>query len=111
MACPISTGVFTEVASTVILLGTLSTGGVESFTVTFCVPELELPFESVAVQITLKVPTVKPSFGALFVIVTAKISDASASPNSTGVLSPVASIITSGGTLITGAVVSTIFIF
>ncbi|MNI33424.1 hypothetical protein D3C73_873730 [compost metagenome] len=69
VACPISTGVFTAVASTVKSSGTLNAGFVVSTTVIFCTPVEALPFASVAVQITVVSPSGYAD-GALLSIVT-----------------------------------------
>ena len=111
VACPISTGVFMAVASDILLSGTFKTGGVLSVTVMFWVPVVELPFASVAVQVTFVVPTEKPSLGASLVTVTANMSLASASPRFTIVFSASASTVLSFGTVRLGLVVSTIVIF
>ena len=97
--------VFTPVASMMMSTGTLTTGFVVSTIVTFCTPVVAFPFSSVAVQITSVVPIGK-SAGALFVIVTLKISVAVACPIATGVLTAVASVSISAGKLSTGFVVS-----
>ena len=106
-ASPIFTGVPIAVASAFIASGTVSTGFVVSTIVIFCSAVEAFPFSSVAVQITVVVPTGK-SAGALFVVVTLKISLVVGEPKSTSVLTAVASIVISLGATIVGFVVSTI---
>ena len=57
VACPISTGVLTAVASAFISAGTVNTGLVVSFIVIFCSFSVTFPFSSVAVHFTILVPT------------------------------------------------------
>ena len=109
VASPISTGVFTAVASVVISSGFISNGFVVSSIVTFCTAVVSFPFASVAVHITSVVPIGKVS-GALFLISTGNMSIASASPISTGVIMSVASFVISPGILSSGGVESTILI-
>ena len=106
IASPIVTGVLTSVASMIISLGIVSTGLVVSVIVIFCCTFVLLLFSSVAVQVTVVVPTGK-STGASLVTVTLKMSVASACPISTFVLTSVASFVISSGILVnTGAMVS-----
>ena len=71
-----------------------------------------MPLSSVAVQVTVVVPTEKV-VGASLVIVglESAMSDAVAEPIATGVLVPVASTLTSAGAVIDGDVVSTTVTF
>ena len=57
VACPIFTGVFTDVASAVIASGTVNTGAVVSTIVTSCSAFETFPLSSVASHVTLVVPS------------------------------------------------------
>ncbi|MNI35688.1 hypothetical protein D3C73_897210 [compost metagenome] len=57
VAKPISTGVFSAVASTVLSAGKVRVGFVVSTTVIFCTPVVTLPLASFAVQVTSVVPS------------------------------------------------------
>ena len=104
---PNSTGVpSAAVASTTLSAGAFSSGGVVSSTVTCCVLTVLLLCSSVAVQVTVVIPTGNTS-GALFSTVTSKMSLYSGVPNSTGVPSAaVASTTLSAGAFSSGGVVS-----
>jgi len=103
-----------EVLLTVMSAGTVMTGAMVSITVTFCVAVAWLPPKSVAVQVTIVVPSGKPPAGASFVITgSPPASLAVASPSGTMVNgpSPVASNARmSAGAVMTGGVESTMTI-
>ena len=105
VAVPIATEVWGPVASVVTLAGTVRAGTVVSATVTVCVPVVVRPFPSVAVYVTVVVPSGKVA-GALLVTVAPKISVAVAVPIATVLLTALASTLTLPGTVRAGAVVS-----
>ena len=109
VACPISTGVLIAIASAVLASGTVNTGFVVSTIVISCFAVETLPFSSVAVHVTVVVPSLYFA-GASFVITTLNISLAVAPPILTGVSNPIASAVTGPGTTSTGFVVSVIVI-
>ena len=107
VAVPKATVLSTALASTVTFAGTFNTGAVVSCTVTFCVAVDTLPLASVAVQVTVVVPSGKPAAGASLVTVTGpNRSFAVAVPSATVLNTPLASTVTSAGTVSDGAVVS-----
>ena len=105
VAVPIATVLSTPLASTVTSAGTVSTGTVVSCTVTFWVAVDTLPLASVAVHVTVVVPSGNVA-GASEVTVTGKMSVAVAVPIATVLNTPLASAVTLAGTVSTGAVVS-----
>ena len=80
------------------------TGGTVSRTITFCVATAMLPAPSMAVQMTVLVPSVNRSGALLSSDLMPLASDATACPTLTGVRAPVASTVRSAGGVTTGFV-------
>ena len=80
------------------------TGGTVSLTTTFCVATAMLPAPSMAVQMTVLVPSVNRSGALLSSDLMPLASDATACPTLTGVRAPVASTVRSAGGVTTGFV-------
>ena len=114
VAVPISTAVVTPVASTATSAGAVTTGATvstitASVTVTVCVASPVLPASSVALHVTIVVPTgYGPVLSAVAVNTPSMLSTAVAVPISTAVVTPVDSTVTLAGAVTTGATVSTI---